>query len=61
MPLDVVRKYDELCVNYCAENGYWFETQDEIQEYFNTTRKNVKFKLLFEALNEVEILCSRYL
>ena len=24
MPLEVVRKYDELCVNFCAENGYWF-------------------------------------
>ena len=31
MPLEVIRKYDELCVNFCAENGYWFETQEEIQ------------------------------
>lgn len=27
LPADVVKKYEELCVNFCAENGYWFETQ----------------------------------
>ena len=24
LPSDAVKKYEELCVNFCAENGYWF-------------------------------------
>lgn len=61
LPLEVVKKYEQLCVNFCAENGYWFETQEQIQEYLNNSRKNIKFKLIFEALCEVEALCIRYL
>jgi hypothetical protein len=60
LPSDVVRKYEELSVNFCAENGYWFETQEEIQEYLGG-RRNLRDKLIYEALSEVEQLCQRYL
>lgn len=45
----MIKKYEELCVNFCAENNYWFETQDEIQEYLNS-RKGTKYKLIYDAL-----------
>ncbi len=47
-------------MNYCAENGYWFETQEEIQEYLGG-RRNLRDKLIYEALSEVELLCQNYL
>jgi hypothetical protein len=39
----------------------WFDNQEEIQEYLSNTRKNIKFKLMYEALSDVEILCKKYL
>ncbi len=49
LPNQVIKKYEELCVNFCAENNYWFETQEEIQEYLNS-RKGTKYKLIYDAL-----------
>lgn len=60
LPNEVIKKYEELCVNFCAENNYWFETQEEIQEYLNS-RKGTKYKLIYDALLEVQDLCNRYL
>ena len=38
----------------------YYETQDEIQEYLSTKR-NIRVKLIYEAINETEILCKRYI
>lgn len=38
----------------------WYETQEEIQQYLSS-KKNIKIKLIYEALHETELLCQRYL
>lgn len=38
----------------------WYETQEEIQEYLSS-KKNIKIKLIYEALHETEMLCKRYI
>lgn len=38
----------------------WYETQEEIQEYLSS-KKNIKIKLIYEALHETELLCKRYI
>ena len=47
-------------MNFCVENNMWYETQEEIQEYLSS-KKNIKIKLIYEALHETEMLCRRYI
>jgi hypothetical protein len=42
------------------ENNLYYETQEEIQEYLST-KKNIRVKLIFEAVNQTELLCKRYI
>jgi hypothetical protein len=60
LPSDVMKKYEELSLNFCIENNMWYENQEEIQEYLSS-KKNIKIKLIYEALHETELLCVRYL
>lgn len=61
LPLDVLKKYEELCLNYCVENNVaCAENRDEIQDYL-ATKKDVRLKIIIEAVRETELLCHRYL
>jgi|JI6StandDraft_1071083.scaffolds.fasta_scaffold02937_12 hypothetical protein len=61
LPIDVMKKYEELCLNYCVENNVaCAESRDEIQEYLST-KKEVRYKIIIEAIRETELLCYRYL
>ena len=60
LPMEAYKKYEELCVDFCIENNLYYETQDEIQEYLEK-KKNIRLKLLYDAVNETERLCFSYL
>lgn len=60
LPHDVNKKYEDLCLNFCIENNMYYETQEEIQEYLSTKR-NIRIKLIYEAIHDTELLCKRYL
>lgn len=60
LPRDVHKKYEELSLNFCVENNMWYESQDEIQEYLSS-KKNIRIKLIYDALHETEMLCKRYI
>lgn len=60
LPRDVQKKYEELSLDFCNNNNLWYETQEEIQEYLSS-KKNVRIKLIYEALHEIELLCKRYI
>lgn len=50
LPIDVLKKYEELCLNYCVENNVaCAESREEIQEYLST-KKEVRFKLIIESI-----------
>ena len=38
----------------------YYETQEEIQEYLSTKR-NIRIKLIYEAIHDTEELCKRYI
>ena len=60
LPHDVSKKYEELSMNFCVEHNMYYETQEEIQEYLST-KKNIRIKLVYEAIHDTELLCQRYL
>ncbi len=60
LPHDVHKKYQELSLNFCVENNMWYETQDQIQEYLSS-KKNIKIKLIYQALHQTQLLCKRYI
>ena len=60
LPVDIYKKYEQVCTNFCIENNLYYETQEEIQEYLENKR-NIKVKLIFEAISEMENLCNKYL
>jgi hypothetical protein len=60
LPHEINKKYEELCLNYCMENNMYHENQEEMEEYLSI-KKNIRVKLIYDAINSTELLCKKYM